>query len=608
MPPKGGKKTTLKKTPLNVGAEQAPKSNLKKTATVGIKPPIRGIYLNILWNVMLVVVIPFIILFALTFSIAKVGFDNQINDTLSRGLETFKYFSKEAIQQVLGITVDENTKTALANKDVAALKSFLDKQRGDRAWIDIWLALDANGKIISSLSNVPVGTAFPRPAIIQKAVKSKTALIADDAVEENQWYSTYEAWNNDWQSQGANSQEWSGESRNDPNSNTNNNANASAGAWANQNQNASVNGNSNVNASNWLANANSWSAGNANGSLSGARQNQWNENSNDNANLSNNRNNANEQWFNPNANSLTNADNQNWNAGPKQKMVNYIIIPVFAADSTHLGTIVIGSTVNNNNWTAERIGNAFKASAGVTLNDTVVATDLKTADGKTAAVGIKIPQEAVETALLNKLYEGKGTLNGAAYRLAIDPINDVTGKFIGTHFVAIPEDQAGKTWRDLSMILILAFLGSLIFAALLAYLAAKKIAKPIKALSVAAHKIGQGDFNVAIDIKGQDEIAQLGQDFSQMEKDLEKLTAEVGRYSKEAKEKNKLLDEKEKTLGKRESEIKEMQNKLTQKEKDLSDAIEEQKRLNKNAIERELKMSELKKQIEELKAKTNGNA
>lgn len=289
-------------------------------------------------------------------------------------------------------------------------------------------------------------------------------------------------------------------------------------------------------------------------------------------------------------------------------MVNYIIIPIFSQNSAHLGTIVIGSTVNNNNWTAERIGSAFKASAGVTINDTVVATDLKSADGKTAAVGIKIPQEAVNTVLLNKLYEGRGVLNGAAYRLAVDPINDVTGKFIGTHFVAIPEAQASKTWTDLSVILLVAFLGSLVLAAFLAYLVAKKIAKPIRALSAAAHQIGQGNFDAAVNIKGDDEIAELGKDFVQMEKDLKKLTAEVGHFSKEAKEKTKLLDEKENVLKARESEIAAVQEELNKKGKELADAIEEQKKLNKSAVERELKMAELKKENDELKNKPNSNA
>ncbi len=593
-------------------AAQEPAIN--QTGAVDKKTPIHSIYLHILWNIILAVAIPFIVLFGLTFGFAKTSIDSQINDTLGRGLETFKYFSKEAIEQVLGIKVDVSIASAFAAKDAGILKSFLDEQQGDRSWIDIWLALDADGKIITSLSNAPEGTLFPRPAIIQKAVKAKKGITADDVVSQDQWYSTYGDWSSSWQGQNTNESQgdlaadiWNSTNSAPINDNTNEwnntnawvNANFSDGSWNNQNSNTAAD-NLNANVNNGIANTNNWSDGNTNSwnsaNVNSAPTNSWqNEWSGQNSNAS--AVNSSAGW------PAENTGNTDWNSGPKERMVNYIVIPVFSANGAHLGTIVVGSTVNNNNWTAERIGSSFQAIAGVTIQNTIAATNLKSSDGKTAAVGIKIPQEAADKALINKLYEGRGIVNGAAYRLAVDPINDVSGKFIGTHFVAIPESQANKIWRDLSSILLVAFVGSLVLAVILAYFIARKIAKPIKILSEAAHKIGAGDFNAAIDIKGDDEIAQLGKDFTQMEKDLKKRTEEVGRFSKEAKEKTKLLDDKEKILRKRETEITDVQNKLAQKEKALADAIEEQKKLTKVSVERETKMMEMKKEIEELKSK-----
>lgn len=248
MPPKGGKKLTSEKIKIiEKAVEPEPKIEPEKAAAI---KPAHSIYLHILWNVILVVIIPFVILFVLTFSIAKVGIDSQVNDTLSRGLETFKYFSKEAIEQVLGIKVNEETTAAFAGKDAAVLKKFLDEQKGDRSWIDIWLALDSDGKIIASLSNASEGTVFPRPAMIQKAVKNKTALTADDVVEESEWHSTYGNWSNAWQNGNTAATQWESadswqNERNQQNSNaapSNFNINADANAqWTTSNTNSWTN-------------------------------------------------------------------------------------------------------------------------------------------------------------------------------------------------------------------------------------------------------------------------------------------------------------------------------------------------------------------------------
>lgn len=531
-----------------------------------------SIYLRILWLVLAVVIVPFLILFGFTYWIAKTSVNSQVNDTLNRGLETFNFFSQEAVEQVLAsgsaIVTDQNVAAALAGRDAATLKDFFNKQKGDRAWVDIWLALDTQGKIISDLSgSTTAGEAFSHPAIIQKALQKKDIFVSIETVNSEQWPSVFGNWTSqNWNDQSA----WPQGTGNSVNANS-----AQGGSWPGALENQQNSNSGNINS--WNAAASAWS-----------------DNSNSAGNVNVNAANANAaQW--PGA-------TQDWNAGSKEKMVRYIVVPVYSA-GRHQGTIVIGSTLNNDPWLSERIGKAFDAIMGIAYRDTIVATNLKTSDGKIAA-GQKIPQEVWDTVLLNKKYSGQGVLGGTPYRLGADPINDASGKPIGLNFVAIPEAKAGVIGRNLSSGLLIVFGFALVLAAVLALLVAKNLAKPIKVLSEAAHKIGAGDFDAAINIKGDDEIAQLGKDFAQMEKDLKKRTEEAGRFSKEAKEKTKLLDDKEKMLQKRETEITDVQNKLAQKEKALADAIEEQKKLNKVAVDRETKMMEMEKEIGELKSKT----
>ncbi|MEK7130464.1 MAG: cache domain-containing protein, partial [Patescibacteria group bacterium] len=566
MPPKNpaAKKSSAKKiSEQKVNPESKPVqiteptgSVMENTAPAGGKIG-HSIYLRILWLVLAVVIVPFLILFGFTYWIAKTSVNSQVSDTLSRGLETFNFFSQEAVEQVLAsgsaIVTDQNVAAALAGRDAATLKDFFNKQKGDRAWVDIWLALDPQGNIISDLSgSTTAGEAFSHPAIVQKALQKKDIFVSIETVNPDEWPSVF----GNWTSQNWNDQSgWPQGTENSANSNT------AADPSSNWSQGA-VNGNANANSS--LSNTNLWVNDNANSTQGepwlGALENQQNNNSG-NANSwntaatgwnNNNNSGGNTNIANTNAAQWPDAT-QDWSIGPKEKMVRYIVVPVYSADR-HQGTIVIGSTLNNDPWLSERIGKAFDATMGIAYRDTIVATNLKTADGKTA-VGQKIPQEVWETVLLNKKYSGPGILSGTLYRLGADPINDASGKPIGLNFVAIPEAKAGVIGRNLSSGLLVVFGFALVLAAALALLVAKNLAKPIKILSEAAHKIGAGDFNAAIDIKGDDEIAQLGKDFTQMEKDLKKRTEEAGRFSKEAKEKTKLLDDKEKMLQKREMEI-----------------------------------------------------
>jgi signal transduction histidine kinase len=69
----------------------------------------------------------------------------------------------------------------------------------------------------------------------------------------------------------------------------------------------------------------------------------------------------------------------------------------------------------------------------------------------------------------------------------------------------------------------LVFLGSVLLGTILILLAVQRIVKPIKALSLAASQIAQGNFNVTVSASGQDEISKLSADFNQMARSLQNI-------------------------------------------------------------------------------------
>lgn len=69
----------------------------------------------------------------------------------------------------------------------------------------------------------------------------------------------------------------------------------------------------------------------------------------------------------------------------------------------------------------------------------------------------------------------------------------------------------------------LVFLGSVLLGTILILLAVQRIVKPIKNLSQAASQIAQGNFDVAVQSNGHDEISKLAKDFNQMARSLKSI-------------------------------------------------------------------------------------
>lgn len=64
-------------------------------------------------------------------------------------------------------------------------------------------------------------------------------------------------------------------------------------------------------------------------------------------------------------------------------------------------------------------------------------------------------------------------------------------------------------------------LGGLVIGSIAIVISARGIVKPIQALSNAARRITEGDYTIEVKIDGNDEIAQLGNDFNIMARELE---------------------------------------------------------------------------------------
>jgi two-component system sensor histidine kinase BaeS len=93
-----------------------------------------------------------------------------------------------------------------------------------------------------------------------------------------------------------------------------------------------------------------------------------------------------------------------------------------------------------------------------------------------------------------------------------------------------PAGLAFSEWRPFLVSLVLAGLGSAVLAALLAYLLARRLTRPIGELADATRRLAAGEPGVAVPIGGDKELAELGRAFNEMSSDLERANETQRRF------------------------------------------------------------------------------
>ncbi|MBV9943436.1 MAG: HAMP domain-containing histidine kinase [Solirubrobacterales bacterium] len=92
---------------------------------------------------------------------------------------------------------------------------------------------------------------------------------------------------------------------------------------------------------------------------------------------------------------------------------------------------------------------------------------------------------------------------------------------VGGRVVLIrPASLAFAEWRPVLVSLVLAGLGGALLAAVLAYLLARRLTRPIGDLAAATRRVASGEPGVAVPIEGEDELADLGRSFNDMSSEL----------------------------------------------------------------------------------------
>jgi two-component system, OmpR family, phosphate regulon sensor histidine kinase PhoR len=119
------------------------------------------------------------------------------------------------------------------------------------------------------------------------------------------------------------------------------------------------------------------------------------------------------------------------------------------------------------------------------------------------------------------------SLGGASHFAAVAPLLKADDSPVGLLVVAEPAAVLGATQRDVNRILFLVTVGVIGLAFLVAVAAARRITRPLVALTGAARRVQAGDLEAKAPVRGEDEVADLAVAFNRMTDSVSAMTGEL---------------------------------------------------------------------------------
>jgi two-component system, OmpR family, sensor histidine kinase VicK len=197
-----------------------------------------------------------------------------------------------------------------------------------------------------------------------------------------------------------------------------------------------------------------------------------------------------------------------------EALVVMVVIPIVANDGALLGAIITGDVINNDPHLPFKVQEIFgrEVEVAVTQRGYRIASSLaeETPLPATIAPQILAKLEKGET------YRGEAAIGERLYETAFEPIKNSRDEFVGSISVALSKEHVKKIRRDnLRNILASATVG-IVLSFILAFIAARKLTGPLRALARGARMIENGDLSQRVTVNQEDEVGMLASSFNRM--------------------------------------------------------------------------------------------
>ncbi|HEV3473964.1 MAG TPA: ATP-binding protein [Actinomycetota bacterium] len=157
---------------------------------------------------------------------------------------------------------------------------------------------------------------------------------------------------------------------------------------------------------------------------------------------------------------------------------------------------------------------------------------LAAAAGFPEGTAVDVPDQVLTEAFGSFLAGGEEEtrtlrMAGREHFVAMAPLRKTNGEPVGILMVAEPAAVLGATRQEVNQVLFLVTVAVFGLAFLLALVAARRITRPLVALTGAARRVQAGELEAKADVGGEDEVADLAGAFNQMTDSVNAMTAEL---------------------------------------------------------------------------------
>ncbi|HJV34657.1 ATP-binding protein [Geomonas sp.] len=224
-----------------------------------------------------------------------------------------------------------------------------------------------------------------------------------------------------------------------------------------------------------------------------------------------------------------------------EALVVTVVIPVIGEDGAVIGTVVSGDILNRQPNLPTQLKDVF----GTDVEVTITQRGMRIATSRPSLAGsYHLAPRVVDYLERGEVFRGETEIDSTLYETAIDPLLNSRGEFVGSLAVAVSTERFKKIRRDnLDNIVASAFLG--IFCSFaLAFVASRKLTKPLRQLADGARRIQEGDLDQRVEETQNDEVGVLATSFNTMAEALKERDGIITRKTVDLQELNEQLERK----------------------------------------------------------------
>ncbi|MFW5707044.1 MAG: methyl-accepting chemotaxis protein [Bacteroidota bacterium] len=193
-----------------------------------------------------------------------------------------------------------------------------------------------------------------------------------------------------------------------------------------------------------------------------------------------------------------------------------------------IGAISTGYVFDDTRF-VDDIKRAIDSEVTIFMGSTRYQTTITNESGQ-RIVGTDLGNPEIENQVLNqrRIYYGNSQIQGQPYKAAYMPLTDLNNEVIGMLFCGTSMQVINVLNRNVILnVAVIFILVIVVITLVLTYIINKSVIKPITGLVTASEKIANGDLNVKIDVRSNDEVGRLASAQNKMIQSLRNIVQQV---------------------------------------------------------------------------------